>query len=597
MLEKLKRLLASPRMPVAAMLLALLLVAPTIGTGLFMDDVAHQASYRSEFRQPGGPRGDWDIFNFQSSDQGYLRHQMDKGLFPWWTPPSFRLAFFRPLTSLTHALDYRTWPGSPWIMHLENIALYGLMALFAGLLYRRLVHPAWAAGLAALLFAADDAHSMVVVWIANRNALLAGALGFAALVAHDHARRGSRPAAIAAPALYTLALLAGEAAVGAAAYLAAYALFLDERPAWSRARSLLPYAAASLGWLAIYKGLGYGAYGGGFYLDPASEPLAFAKALIERVPLLLLAQFGGFPGELWGTVPREKLAPIIAAIWALLTPLGFLVYRVAVRTPEARFFALGMLLSLLPVSATWPADRLLLFSGLGAFGLIAIFIARAADAAGRAARALAIATAALFLFIHGVVASVLLPVRAVTLGNGLRDYLARAESSLPSDPDLPRATVVVLNAPDVLLTNLAFADRANRGGLHPNRAWLLALVHAGRAELTRIDANTLAMTQSEGFLHEMWSLVFRGPSVPFQAGDVIQIEGLRIEIAEITPDRRPRRVLFRFDEPLDSDTFRWVRWEGTGYVPTAPPAAGETQIIPTTEFTEAVFGMTRKPAN
>jgi hypothetical protein len=85
----------------------------------------------------------------------------------------------RPLTSLSHALDYRAFPDVPAIMHAENIALYGLIALLAALFYRRIIADPHVAGIAGFLYAADDAHGFVVSWIANRNALLAAVFGLA----------------------------------------------------------------------------------------------------------------------------------------------------------------------------------------------------------------------------------------------------------------------------------------------------------------------------------------------------------------------------------------------------------------------------------
>jgi hypothetical protein len=35
---------------------------------------------------------------------------------------------------------------------------------------------------------------------------------------------------------------------------------------------------------------------------------------------------------------------------------------------------------------------------------------------------------------------------------------------------------------------------------------------------------------------------------------------------------------------------RWIRWEGAGYVPAAPPAAGETIVLPAVDFLKAVTG-------
>jgi len=61
----------------------------------------------------------------------------------------------------------------------------GVVAMF----YRQLMLSAWLAGLAALLYTIDDAHSMVAGWVANRNASLMLLFGVLALMAHVRWRR------------------------------------------------------------------------------------------------------------------------------------------------------------------------------------------------------------------------------------------------------------------------------------------------------------------------------------------------------------------------------------------------------------------------
>lgn len=590
MLERIRRLLASPRAPLVAALVAVALFAPTIGAGLFLDDITHRSAFMPETRAPGGPQGDWDLFRFQGPDRGYLRRNLDIGIWPWWVAPSFRLAFFRPLSSLWHALDYKAWPGSPWIMHVESIAVFALMALLVGLFYRRHVKPAWAAGLAALFFAVDDAHSMVVAWVANRNAILAGALGVAALLAHDHGRRGSKRAAVLAPILFAAGLLSGEVALAAAGYIAAYAAFLDDAKVAERIRSLIPCAAVGLAWLALYKGLGYGAFGGGMYVDPGTEPLAFVRVLLLRAPLLLMGQLGLPPVDMMSMVPQEKLPAISAAFVVVLVALGALFYRVLKADRAARFFAAGMGLSLVPVAATWPSDRLLLFVGLGAFGLIAVFLGHVAEAQGRLYRPAAKVVAVAFIALHGVLAPILLPIRSQFLVMSYGRYIDRAESSIPSDAALSGDTLVFLNAPDIFAPTYPFAVRLYEGRVLPKYSRHLAIVSKGRAEVKRVDAHTISFAQSEGFFHEVWSTIFRGPGVPFRVGDVVTVPGMRVEIAEVLADGRPRRALFHFDQPLDSAALRWIRWEGTRFVAAAPPAAGETLVIEPIDFMEAISG-------
>jgi hypothetical protein len=241
--------------------------------------------------------------------------------------------------------------------------------------YRRFIGPSWVAGLALLLFAVDDAHGPAVGWVADRNAIIALAVAIPVLLFHDRWRRdGWKAGAWLGPLFLGVALLTGESALAICAYLAAYALHLD-RSSWrARLASLVPYVVVVVGWRVVYKSLGYGVSGSGVYIDPAREPLAFLAALPMRLPLLLLGQLGVPSSDFASLYPF--IAPWLPAVMAVVAvcALAFLAYAMLPllkRDPVARFFATGLVLAAIPVCATFPGDRLLLFVGIGAMGLVA----------------------------------------------------------------------------------------------------------------------------------------------------------------------------------------------------------------------------------
>jgi hypothetical protein len=580
------RLLGGRRFPVVVALVAMALLLPTLGAGLASDDLLQCLLFRREFRWPGGIRGDWDIFRFQGPDRGALHHLMDLGILPWWTAPHFRCAFLRPLSSLLHAIDYRFLAGAPWVMHAESIALYGAVVLVAATFYRRLIAPAWAAGLALFFFAVDDAHSTVAAWLANRNALVAALFGFGALVLHDYARRDrDRRAAMVAPALFALALLGGEVATGTLAYLFAYALFLDEAPWRQRLGALVPYALITLAWMVAYKGLGYGAVGGEWYIDPGSEPLAFARAAVLRLPMLLLAQLAGPPAMVWMLVPHERLSAALAAGGAALALLLTVLVRVLGRDRRARFFAVGAVLSLVPMCATWPQDRNLLFCGLGAFGVVALFFARLGRLAGSSLRPWALVTAGLFVLAHAVAGPLLLPVRAYWFAQGFHEYVDSADRALPKTTS--DSVLIMVNAPDTLVNTYVAAMRVLRGEPMPRAMRQLAHALAGNdGELERLDERTVAVTLQKGFLDDadLLGRLVRSANIPFRQGDVVRLDGMTATVVSITADGRPQRMQFQFERPLEDPSYRWVTWEKTGCVPTKPPAVGAKVKIASIDY-------------
>ncbi|UQA57613.1 hypothetical protein [Polyangium aurulentum] len=591
MLATSKRLLASPRAPLVIALVAVLLSLPTLGVGLMMDDYSNYMVFYPPFERLGGPRGDWDLFRFLDDTAGAVRAGMDRGFWPWWTGSSLRIAFFRPLASLLHAVDFRLWPSSPPLMHAVSILIYGATALLAGLVYRRILGATVAAGLATLMFALDDAHAMVIAWIANRHAVLSAAFVFAALLAHDHARRdGWRAGRPLAALAFSLGMLAGESALGGLAFLAAYALFLDEDTPRGRILSLAPYAAVTLVWLVVYRALGYGASGGSFYIDPARDPGAFLAATVVRLPALVAAQLAVPPADVFSFVPESKTH------WTLLVTLPVVLFVGAAlvfalrKDRRAAFFATGMVLSLLPVCATAPNDRLLLLPGLGGLGLVALLLSASREGLGRIARPLVRATAGLFVLVHLVIAPLFLPLRAYANGAMLHGYVERAIASLPGDDALGGRTLVIVNAPDPLIPTYAMAGRYARGGRIPAAVRHLAVVLNGSQKIGRPDAQTLSVTLSEGFFHDALSNVYRNDA-PVRVGDRIALEGMVAEVMSSTPDgKRPERVDFHFDRPLDDPSLTWILWHETSFVPFVLPAIGEERTLPAIDAGRAYAG-------
>ncbi|HRI71233.1 MAG TPA: hypothetical protein PK156_43670, partial [Polyangium sp.] len=398
MKDKLRTVLAHPRMPWISAIIAILLLLPVLGTGLMMDDHAHKMLVL-EGGYPGGPRGTWDLFRFLDEDREALQYVMDRGMWPWWSVSGFRLAFFRPLASMLHTLDYRVWPDAHAWMHLESILIFAAAAVLAGFFYRRLLGATVNAGLAGLMFAADNAHSMVIAWIANRHSIISTALGIAALLAHDKYRQdGWKPGRILGPLALAVALLGGENGVSTLAYLFAYIVFLDKTSWRSRFMSLVPYGAVAAIWAIGYKLGGYGAAGGAFYIDPIRQIGDYSQAIVTRLPVLLTGQIAAPPADVWMSLPPDKTTGLVQVCVAVLSFVGLGIALVLYDDRKAGFFALGMTLSLLPACATWPGDRNLLFAGLGGFGLVAQLLTGSRERLGKPARIFASLVGGLFIF-------------------------------------------------------------------------------------------------------------------------------------------------------------------------------------------------------
>ena len=583
--------------------LAMLLCAPSLWLGRQFDDDFHRAALTTP-ELPTISRSPAELFVFIEGDEAANLLAMKMGMLPWWSHRELRLAFFRPLTGLTHWIDYKRWPELPALMHLHSLIWFGGVIAAAAFFYRRMLASAWVAGLAALLFAVDDAHGLPAAWLANRNALIGVLFGLLTLIAYDRwCRNGWRMGVALAPLAFLCGLLAKESTLAIGAYLFAYVLFLDRAPWIRRFGSLLPCAVIGLIWWVVYRALGCGAVGSAWYLDPATDPLSFAEALAMCGPLLLAWQ-GLIPSDLqW-----ELSQPVAQVLW--LMAMGLLVTIVLALAPLlrrdalARFWALGIVLSVLPACGAYPADRLLFFVGIGGVGLLAPFIAAVVHnvdcpplAAWRHSpgRVLCIA----LVFIHLGMAPVAL---ARTSGNFKRygRAPARTAAGLPSDTAARFQTVLIVNFPTYAAFTYCALNRSLYGPPYLSHTLVLG---SGRKpiEIRRPDEHTLLIRPEEGYLapvgnphrrsemaqilldqrHSMETLdQFYRDGTPTAVGSRTQLMCATLEITAITEDSRPVEAPFHFVTPLENPPFRCVHRRDTRYVPFGVPTVGQTLTLP-----------------
>ncbi len=574
MIERLRQLLTHPRVSWIAAAAAVVLSLPTVLFGLLADDYLHRARVLGDPAIPAVENVTLRFFEFIPGTAEGNAALADLGLLPWWVAPGLQASFFRPLAAWTHLADYLLWPAQPWLMHVHSLLWLAAAVVAVALLYRRVHGFGVVAGLAALLFALEDAHAGPAGWIANRNALIALAFAAAALGFHDRWRRRRWTAgAVLAPGAFAVALAAGEAALGIGGYLAAHALLLDRGRWWKRAASLLPYAALTLGWLWFYRAADFGTAGSDMYVEPLGAPLAFAQAVVERVPVLLLNQFTPLVCDPWVALPTA-LQWTWSAVGAVAIGALLWIWRPVLRDrPVARFWALGMVLSLLPVCAAFPMDRLLLFCGIGGAGLLAC----AAEWGGwpgrtrRGGRAHRGAVVAL-LVVHLGLAPVLKPLRAVPLYATLGPFEVAARQA-PSEPAVAGQDLVFVNGV-LFLVGYVPVIRSVEGGVVPAGQDFLLHVLDG-ATLTRVDEVTLRAERDGGLLARRTQQLGRSPRFPFTPGETIRRRFMTVTVEAVTPDGRPDAVTFRFDVPLEDPSLRWLIWQRGELHEFTPPAVGE----------------------
>lgn len=551
---------------------ALLLAAPSLWSGLSLDDYI-LLYYRRPDAVGGMSRSPFDLFVFAAS-----RWLIDGFGLPWWSLEHGRGQFMRPVSSLTHALDAWLWPQHPALMHLHSLAWLGLAILLAQRLYARLEAP-WIAGVAGAFFALEDSHGLPVGWISNRNALIGAVFGFAALIAHHRHRTESKLVFAAFGWLcFVLGLLSAELAVGTAAYVLAYAVFLDRAPWPRRVLAVLPYVVIFGVWSYLYSALGYGTYGLGSYLDPVRSTAEFLRALPARWALLLSSQAGGVPTDFWIFFTGERRVWLIAAaVLVLVLAIWFVLPSLHARS-TARFWACGAVLSALPATATTPNDRLLVFVGLGGLALLAHAVhdslvkVRSAWPERRRGRAFA---AGGFAFFHFALGAFFLPIRSLEAQIPAK-VAEQADSTVPKEASITEKTVIVPHASASLVVSYLPVMRLFRGENLPRRIyWLTAtpsIVH-----IERRAPNVLRVRPEAGFYAEELEQHYRSLKFPFHVGERVVLSDMTVEIIALTRDNRPAVCDFTFREPLESPRYVWLTWKhAIGFVPFELPRVGRS---------------------
>lgn len=567
-----KRIFSSPWCVAVAALLGVLLSLPSLSNGLISDDFFHWdiLTGRINNAHPGSPFG---LFSFADGNPAHIHEFMEKGVFPWWTADKLRLSFWRPLAELTHWLDYRLWPDSPMLMHAHNLVWYGALIIILGVWFRTVDGNKVRANIATLIYAVSALHSTAIGWIANRNALIAAFLSLATLILFHRARHSTSVSGTRSAAFYVLSfitfalsLLAGESSIAVAAYLFAYSLLLDKsHRLMPRMLGLLPFACIALIWSHYYSLLGYGSYASGVYIDPATEVARFLPIAALRLPVLLFAQIFGVPSSLYSPMLNlsAQLVYCLVAIAAILVFLSALRAVNLLRDAQVQFYALGMVLAVVPVCATATDDRLLTLVGFGASGLLAAFFYAAFEQFKklRGGRGIAIKVLAGYLvFLHLVVMPISLPIGVGSMKRAA-PYIEYSAISLSEQKITSDTRVVIINPP--LPSHLAYLPfvRDQHGLTNPRSA--MALTSGLKPfSLHIIDNNTLQITAPEGFIVDN---LFRDPKLGFKPGTQIDLGSVKVTLLMVMPDGQPEVVQFQFANSLQDPNLQFYIWDKVGY--------------------------------
>jgi tetratricopeptide (TPR) repeat protein len=265
--------------------------------------------------------------------------------------------YFRPLSSLSLAVDYAVWGPDPKGFHLTNLLLHVASTLLAGYLALRLGATRGVAWATSLLFAVHPIHTESVSWIAGRTDplafLFAGGSFALFLVGEDRQGTPRRYFFGGSVLLFGLGLLAKEMAAVVPLWIAACRFWSPGEGSVSR--RLRRSAVAAWPWLLVVAGYAVVRFG----LLAVAPPEAPAEHTLLRAlasaPTTVVRYLGwmAFPADLSAYIQNPYVTrlgdPRLLASLIVLAILAGILARIARARPEVGRLATLLAFSFAPI--------------------------------------------------------------------------------------------------------------------------------------------------------------------------------------------------------------------------------------------------------
>jgi len=283
--------------------------------------------------------------------------------------------------------------------------------------------------------------------------------------------------------------------------------------------------------------------------------------------VMLATQWLNVPLDFWVMVPPLAATLISAALFAFAAWLVYPVLRPLLATPVGRQATGAMVLSVLPVAAGFPMDRMVMFVGLGAFALLAMAMAARLD--GEVAHPRRVATLAVF---HLPLAGMMLLAKSATL-SPLLGMLGAATEKLPLDRGLAERDLVILSGMEVLTAHTP-TSRALLGLPVPRRQALL--VPAGTDfTVTRESPRVIRVDSEIGLFRAISEMLCRDKAMP--KGSRFDLDWYTVDVlADL--DGHPTSLRYTFDRNLDEPSFLWATYRIFDLDFVHPPGVGESVV-------------------
>jgi hypothetical protein len=609
-------IIASRYWIVIVLIVTVLLYAPFLFSGFFQDDYGLRLQFSpAVYEKHGIPQevmrimrnGPLNLYGFSWDSSARLGFEQDKGFAPWWASDRIKTNFFRPLSSLTLALDFSLWPDAPLPMHIHSLLWFCLLIGLAYQLYRSISGSAVTAGISILLLVLASTFTGPAGWISNRHAVIAMVFGVLCIwLYHQGVSKRKWPYVAGACGAYALALLASEMGLVTFAYLFAYMLVLD-RDKWPvRVKRIVPFILVTVVWRLAYSGLGYGAVGTLLYIDPILNPVDFLTQLLTRYPVLLFSAVGPPVVDLLIAFSPQAMGVMAGVTLVALGLLAWIVYPLLKRHRASAFWLLGLLAAIVPLVSGIPQSRNLGLVSLGVMGLagqlfVDVATVRKTGPLSPFRRILLKITVPILLILVLVVSPLLVVTNPATTRTSA-EAQARA-ADFGSAPELAAQHLYVINPPGAMSFMGGLFQR-----LFSDKPFPLSInyLSSGFApvQIERVDARKILVTPDGGYtplpgpivddktgmvtqvgLENVYRALdgfYYNPRNPMQAGQVVPLSDVMVEVTEMTGDGRIAQAAFTFAQPLEDQRYVWLQWDAatSTYARVQMPPVGETRVYP-----------------
>jgi len=519
----------------------------------------------------------WQLFEFTRSRE-HAGRLIEGGFMPWWSSPSLRLRFFRPLSSLLFSAEAHVFGEGPRVAHIHSVAWFALVLWLCSQLFRTVLTRRMA--LVATWIAALSPHAVNgALWPSARNGLCGSAAALAALILHARARTQDRPVPrLWISALFLLGLGFGEITIGLVPLALALEWALNDRGSWKqRLAATAPVLVIGHVYLLLYVLLGYGAGGSALYLDPAKELGVALGELPLRLGILVFDGLFTVPSELYLLVPTARVG--IAAV-SLSSLLALVVWLHRTRSDRAdtdhravMALLVGSLFAAAPGLFGIPGGRLLSIAIVGFSAAIAALVDRAL-ARRREHRLGSWAVLVAVFVVRALFATLFrlgMTMAIVTTGAAQRRIATESRFQCPE-----RTTYALIDGADPTLgmyaaPALAYVRPSIGGSFRVLSMQTDTLV----LERTAERSITLAPEHGGTLTDFIFADVFRTPRERFTAGQTLRLGTMTARVITVR-DGRPQRVEFSFESSFEGGATCLVRWRNGRLESFVPPAIGQS---------------------